>query len=79
MQEQFCLKQEERDWSGTDRSNSRRCSETWEVFMTVAAPHRSNIERYMMMIGNSKFWDILKKEPYIFRRSRWTQGIMTWG
>eukprot|EP00973_Karenia_brevis_P049626 6888534-Karenia_brevis.AAC.1 len=31
------------------------------------------------MIGNSKFWHILKKAPYIFPKARWVQGIKTWG
>eukprot|EP00973_Karenia_brevis_P018393 2522079-Karenia_brevis.AAC.1 len=31
------------------------------------------------MIGNSKFWHILKKPPWIFSRSRMVQGIKTWG
>eukprot|EP00973_Karenia_brevis_P088775 12312134-Karenia_brevis.AAC.1 len=31
------------------------------------------------MIGNSKFWHILKKELYIFPRARWTAGIIAWG
>eukprot|EP00973_Karenia_brevis_P062539 8695807-Karenia_brevis.AAC.1 len=31
------------------------------------------------MIGNSKFWHILKRPPYIFPGSRWTEGIIAWG
>eukprot|EP00973_Karenia_brevis_P027375 3774396-Karenia_brevis.AAC.1 len=31
------------------------------------------------MIGNSKFWHILKQEPFIFPRSRWAAGIVAWG
>eukprot|EP00973_Karenia_brevis_P024987 3443215-Karenia_brevis.AAC.1 len=59
-------KQEERVWLGTDRSKSRKISETWEVFMSAAASGRTNEERYVIMIGNSKFLHILKKPPYIF-------------
>eukprot|EP00973_Karenia_brevis_P088630 12288396-Karenia_brevis.AAC.1 len=47
--------------------------------MVAAAPGRENIERYMIMIGNSKFWHILKQEPFIFPKARWTAGIIAWG
>eukprot|EP00973_Karenia_brevis_P008708 1178044-Karenia_brevis.AAC.1 len=31
------------------------------------------------MIWNSKFWHILKREPYIFPKARWVSGIVAWG
>eukprot|EP00973_Karenia_brevis_P094946 12424960-Karenia_brevis.AAC.1 len=31
------------------------------------------------MIGNSKFWHILKKPPFIFPKARWVEGIKKWG
>eukprot|EP00973_Karenia_brevis_P033982 4689651-Karenia_brevis.AAC.1 len=66
-------------WTTLDRSTARRLSDTWDTFMLAAAPGRENYERYMIMVGNSKFWHILKAEPFIFPNTRWAEAIYKWG
>eukprot|EP00973_Karenia_brevis_P027632 3808659-Karenia_brevis.AAC.1 len=62
-QEIFRQRQRDGTWTDADRRESRRISETWDVFMIAANPAHSNAERYMLMLGNSKFWHELRKPP----------------
>eukprot|EP00973_Karenia_brevis_P012971 1759986-Karenia_brevis.AAC.1 len=71
-------KQWEGTWTSSDRSTVRRLSDTWDAFMLIAAPGRENYERYMIAIGNSKFWHILKAEPFICPNTRWAEAIYEW-